>query len=123
MTPRGLENTMDVGTQTIGGQQCRQMWQHMSKDVSDARPPKPSHIGINHPSFPIPPISNDLFVTVTMDFITKLPISGGCDSILTITDYDCTKAVILVPCKEAMSSKEFLELYRERAFPYTGIPK
>jgi hypothetical protein len=58
-----------------------------------------------------------------MDFITKLPTSGGCDSILTITDHDCTKAVILIPCKEAMSTEEFLELYQERAFPYTGIPK
>jgi hypothetical protein len=75
------------------------------------------------PLIPIPPISNDPFATVAMDFITKLPPSGGCDSILTITDHDCTKAVILVPCKEAMSSEEFLELYRERAFPYTGIPK
>jgi hypothetical protein len=52
-----------------------------------------------------------------------LPKSGECDTILTITDHDCTKAVILVPCKEAMTTEEFLELYRERVFPYTGIPQ
>jgi hypothetical protein len=66
---------------------------------------------MNHPSSPFPPIFSDPFATIAMDFITKLPISGGCDSILTITDHNCTKAVILIPCKEAMSSEEFLELY------------
>ena len=38
------------------------------------------------------------FATITVDFITKLPDSRGCDTILTITDHDCTKAVILIPC-------------------------
>src|ERR1700730_13170266 len=75
------------------------------------------------PLIPITPTSTVPFGTIAVDFITKLPKSGECDTILTITDHDCTKAVILVPCKEAMSTEEFLELYRERAFPYTGIPK
>jgi transposase InsO family protein len=72
---------------------------------------------------PITPTSDVPFGTIALDFIVKLPKSGGCDTILTITDHDCTKAVILVPCKEAMGTEEFLELYRERVFPYTGIPK
>jgi hypothetical protein len=38
------------------------------------------------------------FSTIAMDFIMKLPDSKGYDSILTITDHDCTKAVILLPC-------------------------
>jgi hypothetical protein len=75
------------------------------------------------PPQPITPTSDAPFGTIALDFITKLPKSGGCDSILTITDHDCTKAVILIPCQEAMNTEEFLELYRERAFPYTGIPK
>ena len=75
------------------------------------------------PLQPITPTSDVPFGTIALDFITKLPKSGGCDTILTITDHDCTKAVILVPCKEAMRTEEFLELYRERVFPYAGIPK
>jgi hypothetical protein len=75
------------------------------------------------PLVPIVPTHTLPFATITMDFITKLPVSGGCDSILTVTDHDCTKAVILVPCKEQMTTEEFLELYREKVFPYTGLPQ
>jgi transposase InsO family protein len=63
------------------------------------------------------------FATITVDFITKLPESRGCDTILTITDHDCTKAVILIPCREDMGSEEVARLFRDHAFPYTGIPK
>jgi hypothetical protein len=40
------------------------------------------------------------FETVAVDFITKLPISQGYDSILTVTDHDCSKATIFIPCVE-----------------------
>jgi hypothetical protein len=63
------------------------------------------------------------FATITVDFITKLPESRGCDTILTITDHDSTKAVILIPCREDMGSKEVARLFRDHTFPYTGIPK
>jgi len=57
-----------------------------------------------------------------MDLIVKLPSSQGYDSVLTITDHDCTKAVILIPCKEEMNLEQLAELYKDKAFPYTGIP-
>ena len=57
-----------------------------------------------------------------MDFVVKLPESKGSDSILTVTDQGCTKAVILLPCKETMGSEEIVELLKDRAFPYIGIP-
>ena len=63
------------------------------------------------------------FSCITVDFITKLPESRGCDTILTVTNHDCTKAVILIPCKENMGSKEVARLFRDHAFPYTGIPR
>jgi hypothetical protein len=75
------------------------------------------------PIQPIPSTSTTPFASIAVDFITKLPKSGECDSILTITDHDCTKAVLLIPCKEEMTTEGFLELYRERAFPYIGIPR
>jgi hypothetical protein len=37
------------------------------------------------------------FETVAMDFIVKLPLSEGFDSILTITDHDCTKMTVFHP--------------------------
>jgi hypothetical protein len=43
--------------------------------------------------------------TVAMDFIIKLPLSKGYDSILTITDHDCTKMTIFIPCNESISAE------------------
>jgi transposase InsO family protein len=63
------------------------------------------------------------FATIAVDFITKLPESRGCNTILTITDHDSTKAVILIPCREDMGSEEVARLFRDHAFPYTRIPK
>ena len=59
---------------------------------------------------------------MSVDFVVKLPESKGNDTILTITDQGCTKAVILVPCCEDMGAEAIAELFKERVFPYTGIP-
>ena len=76
---------------------------------------------------PIAPIGpgedNTPFLCITVDFIMKLPELQGCDTILTITDHDCTKAVILILCREDMGSEEVARLFQDHAFPYTGIPK
>jgi len=73
------------------------------------------------PIFPDPQAQP--FSTITVDFIVKLPESKGFDSILTITDHNCTKAVILLPCKEEIGSLEVAKLYLERAFPFVGLPE
>ena len=46
------------------------------------------------------------FDTVAIDFITKLPESQGYDSILTITDHDCTKAAVFIPVTKKSMLKE-----------------
>jgi len=61
------------------------------------------------------------FATITMDFIVKLPASYGYNSILTITNHDCTKAVILLPCQEEIDSMAVAKLYLERVFPLVGL--
>ncbi len=62
------------------------------------------------------------FETVALDFITKLPPSQGYDSILTITDHDCTKAVLFIPSKEAMTAEETAGLIVQHVFPWFGLP-
>jgi hypothetical protein len=52
-----------------------------------------------------------LFETVALDFIVKLPISQGCDSILMVTDQGCTKAAIFIPCNEDITAEEMAILY------------
>ena len=44
------------------------------------------------------------FETIALDFITKLPESQGFDSILTITDHNCTKMSHFIPCRHRRDS-------------------
>jgi Integrase zinc binding domain len=61
------------------------------------------------------PITTDLtalpFQVITLDFVTNLPRSEGYDSILTVTDHDCSKASFLIPCNKTITTKETAELY------------
>jgi transposase InsO family protein len=63
------------------------------------------------------------FQTLAVDFIIKLPELGGYDSIMTVTDHDCTKAVILVPCQEKIDAEGVAKLFKDRVFPFVGLPK
>ena len=66
------------------------------------------------PMFPITPTENaQPFKTVTMDFITKLPLSGGYDTILTITDTDCSKASVFIPCNSVAAAPANCQLKPE----------
>jgi hypothetical protein len=58
-----------------------------------------------------------------MDFITKLPISKGNDTILTITNQGCSKATLFLPCQEKIDAEGIAKLYADRVFPHFGIPK
>ena len=62
------------------------------------------------------------FETITLDFITKLPPSQGYDSILTVTDHNCTKAAVFIPCKESMTAEETAGLIVQHIFPRFGLP-
>jgi len=60
------------------------------------------------PMFPITPADNaHPFETIAMDFITKLPQSGGFATILTITDTDCSKVSIFIPCHKCYNPPPF----------------
>jgi hypothetical protein len=75
------------------------------------------------PLYPITPKEGATpFSTIVMDWITKLPPSFSYNSILTITDYDCSKAVLLLPCKETMGMEELAQIYFSKVFPHYGIP-
>ena len=78
---------------------------------------------VHPPLFPISPAENaQPFKIITLDFITKLPPSGGYDTILTITDIDCSKASIFLPCSESINSEGVVLLYATHVIPYYGIP-
>jgi hypothetical protein len=62
------------------------------------------------------------FETVALDFIVKLPVSQGYDSILTITDQGCTKVAIFIPCNEDITAEETAALYIKHMFAHFGLP-
>jgi hypothetical protein len=62
------------------------------------------------------------FETVSLDFITKLPVLQGYDSILTVTDHESTKASIFIPCVEEISAEETAVLYFKHVFVCFGLP-
>ena len=109
----------------------RYWWPRMAQDVkdyvkgcADCQRNKVNNQMIRAPLSPIfakPEVSP--FETVAMDFIVKLPPSNGFDSILTITDHDCTKAVILIPCNETITAEGVAKLYLEHVFKRVGLPK
>ena len=64
------------------------------------------------PLFPITLLTEALpFQTIAMDFIVKLPESAGFDSILTITDHDCTKMLTTIPCRETIMAEGVAKLF------------
>ena len=50
------------------------------------------------PLIPIGIIEAKPFQTVAIDLIVKLLTNEGFDSIITVTDHDCMKAAIFIPC-------------------------
>ena len=62
------------------------------------------------------------FETIALDFIVKLPLSNGYDTILTITDHDCLKATIFIPCNETVDSEGVVKLYAQHVIPHYGLP-
>ncbi|SRR6266702_2140185 len=63
------------------------------------------------------------FKVIAMDFITKLPKSNGYDSILTITDHDCSKAAIFIPCNETTMAEGVTNLLIKHVFPHYSFPQ
>jgi hypothetical protein len=54
-----------------------------------------------------------------MDFITKLPVSGGYDSIMVVIDL-LSKVTHFVPCKE---TEQLAQLFRAHIFKLHGMPE
>jgi hypothetical protein len=78
---------------------------------------------VHPPLFPISPAENARpFETIALDFITKLPSSGGYDTILTITNTNCSKASIFLLCSKTIDSEGVALLYASHMVPHYRIP-
>jgi len=66
-------------------------------------------------------IPQGIWDTITMDFITDLPISKGYDSILTVIDQH-SKAIILSPCNKNITAVKTSQLLLDNVWKCTGFP-
>ena len=103
----------------------RYWWLNMRQDVMDyvrgCTECQQNKVNTRPTKAPLSPIFPTMeampFETIALDFITKLPTSQGYDSILTITDHDCTKAAVFIPCKESITAEETVGLIIQHIFP------
>jgi len=119
----GISNTIALLKQNY-------WWPNLTKDVEEyvkgCAVCQANKINMHHQKPHLYPITTDPevqpFKVITMDFITKLPLSQGYDSILTIMDHDCTKAALFIPCNVLRSGHVHLLIshlthYATRAIP------
>ena len=105
-------------------------WPHMKDYVSSfvcgCTTCQATKVITTHPHIPHYPITTDCatlpFETVAMDLIVKLLTSDGFDSVLTVTDHDCSKAALFIPCHESITAAGITDLYIQHIFPHYGTP-
>ncbi|KAF8643065.1 hypothetical protein AX16_009226 [Volvariella volvacea WC 439] len=76
------------------------------------------------PLIPIQPLVDDRpFATITMDFITDLPESQGCNALLVTIDHGGTKGMIVNPCRKDITAEETAELIHNSIYRRFGLPR
>jgi hypothetical protein len=76
------------------------------------------------PIFPITTERNSTpFETIAVDLIVDLPHSNNYDSVLTITNHNCTKVALFLPCNQTIDMLGVARLYAQHVFPHYGAPK
>ena len=119
----GINRTKDLVSKYYWWPQLSQNVQDYVKGCADCQRNKVNTHPKKAPLSPITPKQEALpFQTIAMDFIVKLPESEGFDSILTITDHDCTKMLIAIPCRETINAEGVAELFLRQIFPRFGLP-
>ena len=85
-----------------------------------ARSKTPHHrpYGLLHPL----PIPSRPWVSLSMDFITDLPLVGGYDTVLVIVDR-FSKMAHFVPCSKTISGEETTDLFLKNVVQLHGLPE
>jgi hypothetical protein len=119
----GIARTLDLVTRYYWWPSIWEEVQQYVKGCAECQRHKINTQARKAPLSPITPVCEVLpFQTIALDFIVKLPLSNGFDSILTITDHDCSKAAIFIPCNETISAEGVAALYLCNVFPRYGLP-
>ncbi|KAI5116595.1 hypothetical protein M0805_006927 [Coniferiporia weirii] len=76
------------------------------------------------PLLPIPADPTMLpFQSVSMDFITDLPLSNNYDSIMVVVDHDSSKGIVLIPCTKTLDAISTAKLYHNNVYRHFSLPQ
>ena len=102
-------------------------WVNMRKDIDEfvdsciiCQKAKTSRKRIFGKLMPLP-VASGPWKSISMDFIVKLPLSKGFDSIMVIVDR-FSKMCILVPCRETIDAVQMAELLLKNVVKNHGLP-
>ena len=70
---------------------------------------------------PLPSSCTHPFQQLSVDLVTGLPPSHGCDSLLVVVDHSLLKGVILIPCNKDIDAKGVGDLFFEHVFLHFGL--
>ena len=119
----GINRTKDLVAKYYWWPQLAKDIQEYVKGCAQCQQNKVNTCPQKAPLNPITPATGALpFQTISMDFIVKLPELAGNDSILTITDHDCTKMLITIPHRETITVEGVAKLFLRQVFPRFGLP-
>jgi Integrase zinc binding domain len=76
----------------------------------------------SNPGFSPLEVTDHPFQFITMDFITNLPLSEGCDSIFMVVDQGLTKVIVLLPCNKTIDELGVIKLLIKNVFSKYGLP-
>jgi hypothetical protein len=120
----GINRTTQIVERNYWWPRLRQDVKDYVQGCADCQRHKVNNRPTKAPLRPIYPKHEAMpFETIALDFITKLPESQGYDSILTVTDHDCTKAAIFIPCREEINAEGTAALYIQHVFAHFGLPQ
>jgi hypothetical protein len=124
LATQGFSRCIKWSKKFTGGHSKGTLSQSTCRDVLPVRAPSQ---GPHAPKFQscqlLPRSKHPSFVTIALDLITDLPLSQGYDSILTITDHNCSKAVVFLPCLKTVTGEGIAQLYVQHVFPHFGVPR
>jgi len=119
----GISNMYQLAKQDFWWPSMKQDVEQYVKGCATCQANKANTQPLKPAMIPITPEHTLPFQTVSMDFITKLPKSGKYNTILTITDHNCSKAAIFIPCQETVTAEGVAGLYLQYIYPRFGVPK
>ena len=119
----GILNTFSLLKHDYWWPNMKQLITDYVKECAQCQANKTNTHKIRPPLYSIKPQNAYPFETIALNFITKLPESRGFDTILTITDHDCSKAALFIPCREEIDGLGVAQLHLKHVFPHYDLPR